>query len=285
MDHRCLGCGKGDLTSQGLSRHYALSRGPRCKAHQEYLRSASIQAAITRNPATSHIQPLPSHLSIIHASQHSADINPQNHPAPSRSPTPDPQPQLGPEQPNRPIQDFFGTYDIEEVEPEEGGEDDDEVEAAGWNALLEKEGDSDDEDLDRLDALTGEPRDEFPNPPGPVSDGPQPFVPMDEDEIRRLQRADDDLQPLVEDLVVQEFGGLAGTPIEEEAELPAFESYSQHLDGSPDNPYRPFTHLIDWSVAQWAKVRGPGDTAFTDLLKIEGVSDYLCLLSLTRCSH
>lgn len=200
---------------------------------------------------------------------------PQNHPTANRDPTPAPQPEPGPDdlQPNGTIRDFFGTYDIE-LDPEAAGEDCDEVEAAGWNAMLEREGDSDDEDLDRLDAPAREPRNVLPDPPGPVLDDPQPFIPMDEEEIHRLQRADEELQPLFEDLVVQGFGGRAGIPVEEEAELPAFESYSQHLDGSPDNTYRPFTHLIDWSVAQWAKVRGPGDTAFTDLLKIEGVSGY-----------
>lgn len=38
------------------------------------------------------------------------------------------------------------------------------------------------------------------------------------------------------------------------------------------NPWAPFQSRIDWAVARWAKLRGPGSNAFTELLKIEGVS-------------
>jgi hypothetical protein len=36
-------------------------------------------------------------------------------------------------------------------------------------------------------------------------------------------------------------------------------------------PWAPFTSQIDWEVARWAKLCGPSSTAFSDLLKIEGV--------------
>jgi hypothetical protein len=41
--------------------------------------------------------------------------------------------------------------------------------------------------------------------------------------------------------------------------------------GSTSNIYSPFTSQMDWEIARWAKLRGSGSTAFTDLLKIEGV--------------
>lgn len=41
-------------------------------------------------------------------------------------------------------------------------------------------------------------------------------------------------------------------------------------DGS-DNPYYPFASLRDWLVGHWAKMRGPGSTAFSELLAIEEV--------------
>ncbi|KAJ7789675.1 hypothetical protein B0H14DRAFT_3502730 [Mycena olivaceomarginata] len=34
---------------------------------------------------------------------------------------------------------------------------------------------------------------------------------------------------------------------------------------------------MDWEVARWAKLRGSGSTAFTDLLHIEGVRESLDL--------
>jgi len=45
--------------------------------------------------------------------------------------------------------------------------------------------------------------------------------------------------------------------------------------GVSDNPYRPFSSKIEWEIARWAKTRGPGSTAFTELMNIEGV----CLIS------
>ena len=42
--------------------------------------------------------------------------------------------------------------------------------------------------------------------------------------------------------------------------------------GESDNPYKPFTSKMEWEIACWAKTRGPSSTAFTELMKIEGVS-------------
>ncbi|KAG1720490.1 hypothetical protein EDB19DRAFT_1917917 [Suillus lakei] len=44
-----------------------------------------------------------------------------------------------------------------------------------------------------------------------------------------------------------------------------------------DNPYSPFASQMDWEIAQWAKLRGPSSTAFSDLLSIGGVSERLSL--------
>ena len=38
-----------------------------------------------------------------------------------------------------------------------------------------------------------------------------------------------------------------------------------------DNPYHPFANRLDWQVARWAKMCGPGSTAFSELLSIEEV--------------
>ena len=36
--------------------------------------------------------------------------------------------------------------------------------------------------------------------------------------------------------------------------------------------YEPFSSKLDWEIARWAKMRGPGSNALTELLNIEGVS-------------
>lgn len=46
--------------------------------------------------------------------------------------------------------------------------------------------------------------------------------------------------------------------------------YVQAVDGS-SNVWAPFNSKVDWEIAQWAKLRSLGSTAFSDLLAIEGV--------------
>ena len=46
--------------------------------------------------------------------------------------------------------------------------------------------------------------------------------------------------------------------------------YSAALGGG-DNPWAPFNSQKDWEIARWAKLRGAGSTAFSELLAIDGV--------------
>jgi hypothetical protein len=74
--------------------------------------------------------------------------------------------------------------------------------------------------------------------------------------------------------IVDKYPGLgAGAPISAELAASAEKTYSDILGESP-NPYAPFTSKIDWEVARWAKLRGSGSTAFTDLLQIAGVGGH-----------
>ncbi|KAH9911468.1 uncharacterized protein BXZ73DRAFT_56964, partial [Epithele typhae] len=56
-----------------------------------------------------------------------------------------------------------------------------------------------------------------------------------------------------------------------------YDTYEAQIkDGAPSlNPFAPFASKLDWDVAKWAKTRGSGSTAFTDLLTIEGVAQRL----------
>ena len=52
--------------------------------------------------------------------------------------------------------------------------------------------------------------------------------------------------------------------------LSRYEEYQDTLVDAA-NPWTPFNSRIDWEVARWAKMQGPGSTAVSDLLKIDGV--------------
>jgi hypothetical protein len=55
-----------------------------------------------------------------------------------------------------------------------------------------------------------------------------------------------------------------------------YRGYISDADEYP-NPYHPFSTKLDWEVACWAKKRGQGSNALTDLLNIEGVSFCACI--------
>ncbi|KAJ7046406.1 hypothetical protein C8F04DRAFT_1024813 [Mycena alexandri] len=70
----------------------------------------------------------------------------------------------------------------------------------------------------------------------------------------------------------------AGRPMSSNVSKTSEETYKSSLGSSTDaNPYAPFNSKMDWEVAKWAKLRGSGSTAFTDLLHIDGVRDSLDL--------
>ncbi|KAJ7737437.1 hypothetical protein DFH07DRAFT_752997 [Mycena maculata] len=80
--------------------------------------------------------------------------------------------------------------------------------------------------------------------------------------------------------IIEKFpGDRAGRPISSPAQKQNSEQrYGSVLDDSSEgNPYAPFNSKMDWELARWAKLRGAGSTAFTDLLHIEGVCDSLDL--------
>ncbi|KAF7326514.1 hypothetical protein MSAN_02508300 [Mycena sanguinolenta] len=68
----------------------------------------------------------------------------------------------------------------------------------------------------------------------------------------------------------------AGEEISDQHSLSSEQRYSNAL-GKSSNIYTPFTSKMDWEFARWAKLRGSGSTAFTDLLKIDGVVEALGL--------
>jgi len=60
----------------------------------------------------------------------------------------------------------------------------------------------------------------------------------------------------------------AGQPLSREETRDS--GYASALGGG-DNPWAPFNSKKDWEIARWAKLRGMGSTAFSELLAIDGV--------------
>lgn len=148
------------------------------------------------------------------------------------------------------------------------------------------DGDDNDDDDDENDDLPVEDDDlVMPQlPPLPV---PSSSAPMDEDEPEEAQAALEHHRQVEESIeslsrrpaVIIRFGGQAGkivrTPVAgQQDDQFDYATYLSKLDpAAQKNLWYPFTSKLDWEVARWAKLRGPGDTAFTELLAIKGVSE------------
>lgn len=65
---------------------------------------------------------------------------------------------------------------------------------------------------------------------------------------------------------------LAGAPIAEMHEVRNFHHQYGLRVKTLGNPYAPFASRLDWEVARWAKLRGTGFTAVSELFGIAGVS-------------
>ena len=159
--------------------------------------------------------------------------------------------------------DFFGDYteqDFEDVPPDSSSSSsDDEVGISGGVGAWEPP------------VQTPPPG---PMPPVPIEEPVHPPLPLPsvrgrvEQGVRRKTH------------VVPFPSNAAGAPIPLSSSGPArnassqsYECYQSYI--TPDqpslNPYAPFVSRLDWEVARWAKLRGSGSTAFSDLLAIEDV--------------
>ncbi len=85
-------------------------------------------------------------------------------------------------------------------------------------------------------------------------------------------------------------GSTAGAPVPDGTSVPnvTYQDYQASVESpgtSSTNPYAPFTSRIDWEVAQWAKLRGSGSTAFSDLLAIEEVCPSALWVDVILSTH
>ncbi|KAG1748112.1 hypothetical protein EDB19DRAFT_1630396 [Suillus lakei] len=162
--------------------------------------------------------------------------------------------------------DYFGYYDEQDLEwpdddhdelpLESDGEDEEYHDTAlehGWERPADPvqqdiDGGDDFENLDNSDALSQ---------PHPAE--------------RQEAEAPLGHQPIVEKFPRRH----AGAPVHH-SRTTAFESYKNILQGA-ENVWAPFESRIDYEVAKWAKLRGSGSTAFSELLAIDGLREALGL--------
>ncbi|KAF8835183.1 hypothetical protein BDN67DRAFT_992522 [Paxillus ammoniavirescens] len=175
--------------------------------------------------------------------------------------------------------DYFGTYNEDELDGwadfgtgEEGLND-----GSGGDASSEAE-DDEDEDNDGIDFGAVD----YEGSWEPYSPARQELV-QDEGELEETANMDIDEESVQQptsriehDPYVVKFPLLtAGAPITQSKT--SYESYLGDLTRVGRGSNGPFTSDIDWGVARWAKLRGPGSTAFSDLLNIDGVAEQLGL--------
>ena len=147
----------------------------------------------------------------------------------------------------------------EEDDPERLAEIQDEEEIALVDALLAEEEQRLEPERPSQSAASGIADEE---PEQSVLPGHRPF---------RLRGGDE--EPLANRPEITRFSvGNAGA-VYERTHLNGNKGY-RRADSNADNsnPYDPFSSKLDWEIACWAKTRGPGSNALTELLSINGVS-------------
>ena len=190
--------------------------------------------------------------------------------------------------------DAFGA--AEDYTPDTfGQQDDDEVDAGGPPPLMDisdDEGDDeDDEDLEVAEMVAElEKSWEPPREGAPHQDAMDDEVDADDpphlDVPNNVNDDEGHIQPEreVDQFIIGDGYGVkpavkiryndrhpsarAGQPLTQEESRD--HAYSAALGGG-DNPWAPFNSKKDWEIARWAKLRGSGLTAFSELLAIDGV--------------
>lgn len=173
----------------------------------------------------------------------------------------------------------FGWYD--EDSDEEGGVENEDTGGDGLSSSDEDNGGiniHDDVERNWEPPLT-EPLDEAHAPPDPSDDSD---VEMDGEEAQQARNEGDRATQREPAHIVRFTRGQAGRVLYNTRDQ--YTNYGEELQGDGENFYRPFANRIDWEFAKWAKTRGPGSNAVSELLKIKGVCSLLtgiCFVVLT----
>ena len=238
MSSQCPGCSK-SFTASGLSNHLAQTRQAEC---------------ISARNAAHQSRPIPSHAPPSLPDDFDIDAEPVQFEG-----------------------DYFGTYTDADFDdpPSDSGSDsedeelDDEVEIPSWEPVPRSLADA---AAQATQAMDDTPDSNPSAPESATNSNPQAANQADR------HAAETTFRKTRNTYVIPFPLHTAGARIppedcsSEARERVMYEHYQQGLDITSQNPYAPFTCRRDWEVARWAKMRGPGSTAFSDLLAIESVS-------------
>jgi hypothetical protein len=79
-------------------------------------------------------------------------------------------------------------------------------------------------------------------------------------------------EPLANKPFVIKFPRMAGHPQTVNGSTDSEMDTDQASADGTNNVFAPFPSKIEWEIARWAKLRGPGSTSFSELMGIDGVS-------------
>ncbi|TFK85635.1 hypothetical protein K466DRAFT_601004 [Polyporus arcularius HHB13444] len=263
---QCDGC-KLWYTTTGIVHHLEQTQKPACIAYQEQLEAEgyeSSQPSMTVSDRTPGTPSTPSSRSRSRSRLSDAAIPDYEEPQP--------QPFEG---------DFFGNYedeawsDFDEYQGDDG-EDEDQVDQEQDAGTDDDEEDEDGQSGLEEEADNYEDEGGWEPPLDPNVGGPAPFAVEDEEDLPEELYGTDGMarRRAQEQLHINTFIDpfpcpLAGQATSAQREGTAYEQYQFDVDSEGDNPYAPFASRIDYEVAKWAKMRGPGSTAVSELLQIQ----------------
>ncbi|THH32704.1 hypothetical protein EUX98_g1491 [Antrodiella citrinella] len=144
------------------------------------------------------------------------------------------------------------------------------------------DGEGNDEEVpprDRPDVASDRRWEPEPAPYAPPSPMLEDFGLGDDDDLDPNFRSTADGTTSRAPAVVIKFGGAAGKIYEgAHGRRTGYDTYSASVESNtPINPYAPFTSRMDWEIARWAKLQGPGSTSVSSLLGIDNLSERLAL--------
>jgi hypothetical protein len=122
---------------------------------------------------------------------------------------------------------------------------------------------------DVADVRAPSPTEDDVIPEDDVAGQPHEHVRRDNQLVARQPTPDQTQRPHV---IVKFNRDRAGAPIRRTDNC-GYNQYNTQLGGTNASIWAPFKSKIDWDIARWAKLRGPGSTALSELLKIESVSE------------
>ncbi|KAF5386197.1 hypothetical protein D9615_002285 [Tricholomella constricta] len=147
--------------------------------------------------------------------------------------------------------------------------------------VLPQDSSDDDDEYDHVDSWEPPPLmaiSRSPSPIGEIDDEdaeeePGPFVGVRKEAEARFLAA-----PTVVTFQDAFPGSTAGAAVPVAVISPGlYNQYKRQFGSTEANIWAPFRSKLDWEIVRWAKLRGPGSTALTELLKLDNLQERLGL--------